>query len=72
MDQSAINKLEEIIAHQSNEIDELKEVVTDQWAEIESLKKMIKQLDQRLQALRNDYESAEEDRLNVSERPPHY
>lgn len=72
MDQSAINRLEEIVAHQSKEIDELNDVVTNQWTEIEGLKKVIKQFEKRLQALQNDYESAEEDRLNVSERPPHY
>ncbi|MAS86987.1 MAG: slyX family protein [Micavibrio sp.] len=72
-----MSKLEEIVAHQSKEIDELNEIVTTQWAEIEAMKKRLKDMDQRLQALRNDHYAAEEENLSVSEiaqrdRPPHY
>ena len=72
-----MSKLEEMVAHQSKEIDELNEIVTTQWAEIEAMKKKINDMDQRLQALRNDHYAAEDENLSVSEiaqrdRPPHY
>ena len=74
--QDKINNLEEMLAHQANEIAELNEVVTTQGQEIDTLKKYIKIKLDKIENTMNDL-GGEGEFKSISDeaaanKPPHY
>lgn len=71
MSEDKINHIEEILAHQEQEISTLNQMVTRQWDEIDLLKKLVRRLQESLA------ETGEGEKLTAAEqaardKPPHY
>ncbi len=76
MSEEKINALEEIVAHQEQQISDLNDIVTKQWNEIDALKKKIVRLGDKVEEI-GEATKDSEDGLSVSEeaalnKPPHY
>lgn len=71
-----IDKIEETLAHQEQQIQDLNDVVTKQWNEIDRLTKTIERLGHKVQELET-VKSEDHENLSVTEeaalnKPPHY
>lgn len=64
-----LQKLEEALAHQSQENHDLSDMVTKQWKLVETLERRLARLEQRLQSIEADQPS---DVPAADEKPPHY
>lgn len=69
-----LNHIEELLAHQEQQIADLSHVVTRQWAEIDGLKKQIGRMQDKIMSLEDAPAS---EGLSVTEqaardKPPHY
>ncbi len=78
MDNETIQKLQETLAYQEQQISDLNEVVLTQGRDIDMLKSLIFHLRDKVTAMKEEAESVENDSgLSVTERagrdkPPHY
>jgi SlyX protein len=71
-----IDKIEETLAHQEQQIQDLNDVVTKQWAEIDRLTKVLSRLGDKVDEIQSS-KSDDSEGLSVIEeaalnKPPHY
>lgn len=77
MNDEKINKIEELIAHQEQQIHDLSDMVVKQGDEIHILKRHIGKLEGKIDLLEEDSNSGDDKGLSVTEiaemnKPPHY
>jgi uncharacterized coiled-coil protein SlyX len=76
MSEDRFDKIEEVLAHQDQQISDLSEMVSEQWKTIDTLKKQASLMKDKMAALEAAQDSGEGE-LSVSEiaerdKPPHY
>lgn len=77
MTEEKLNVIEELIAHQENQIQDLSDMVVKQGDEIEALKSHLTKLEGKIGLLEETAGSGEGEGLSVTEiaamnKPPHY
>lgn len=74
MTNKKINRIEEMLAHQEQQIGDLSEMVNTQWKEIEALKSRLEQANSKLSYLENkgSGEGQSISDIAAQEKPPHY
>lgn len=77
MSDEKLNKIEEILAHQEQQIQDLSDMVVHQGDEILALKRYIGKLESKIEILEDSSQSGDEKNLSVTEiaarnKPPHY
>lgn len=74
MTEQKINRIEEMLAHQEQQITDLSEMVNTQWKEIEGLKRRLEQANSKLSHLENKGVDAGQSITDMAaqEKPPHY
>ncbi len=77
MAENKLNHIEEMMAHQEQQIHDLSEMVNRQWQEIDLLKKQLEKTNAKLGVLEETAGDSESEGLSVTEqaardKPPHY
>ncbi|MCB9982976.1 MAG: SlyX family protein [Rhodospirillales bacterium] len=77
MNNEALDKIEETLAHQEQQIIDLSDMVITQGRDIDLLKKHIRQLENKIDVLEDEAAIGEDKPLSVTEqaaraKPPHY
>lgn len=69
MSEEQLNRIEETLIHQQQEIDSLNAVVTRQWEVIDRLSKRLEKLHEEMETMSFDSEGGGPP---ANEKPPHY
>ncbi len=78
MSENSLHKIEELLAHQEQQINDLSEIVTRQWEQIDALKKRLGAMQDKIEAIEDAAkEGGQDGKLSVSQvaardKPPHY